>query len=142
VATATAFLGAKYTLAFRAAAADRKGRCERACRGDRVRSRRFLHSCIGAAISSVALYALALGLGGNAYAEVIPAVCAQREIAVITLIEDHALVEDRTASKLSDAYVALLQARATCYDGRTADAVAEYDDILKSLGKIHIGRKQ
>jgi len=69
-------------------------------------------------------------------------VCAAREITVLTLIEDHALADDLAPIKLSNAYVDMLNARALCYAGRTADAVAAYDEIAGALGQLHIGRRE
>jgi hypothetical protein len=72
----------------------------------------------------------------------IPVICVDREIAVITLIDDHAMVEDVVPDKLSTAFSALLDARALCYGGQTSESVAAYDAILKRLGHLHIGRKE
>jgi hypothetical protein len=69
-------------------------------------------------------------------------ICATREITVLTLIEDHALVDDLAPIKLSNAYIDMLNARALCYAGRTTDAVAAYDDIAGALGRLHIGRRE
>lgn len=71
----------------------------------------------------------------------IPAICAYRETAVITLIDDHGMVEDLRPENLTAAFSAMLDARALCYAGRTGDAVAAYDAILHRLGPLHMGRK-
>ena len=48
-------------------------------------------------------------------------VCLDREVALITLIDDHAMVEDVRPEKLSAAFAGLLDARALCYAGKTDD---------------------
>lgn len=69
-------------------------------------------------------------------------ICLDREVALITLIDDHAMVEDVGPEKLSAAFAGLLDARALCYAGKTDDAVSAYDAILRDLGHLHIGRKE
>jgi hypothetical protein len=69
-------------------------------------------------------------------------ICLDREVALITLIDDHAMVEDVRPEKLSAAFAGLLDARALCYAGKTDDAVSAYDAILRDLGRLHIGRKE
>jgi hypothetical protein len=69
-------------------------------------------------------------------------VCLDREVALITLIDDHAMVEDVRPEKLSAAFSGLLDARALCYAGKTEDAVSAYDTILRDLGRLHIGRRE
>jgi hypothetical protein len=56
--------------------------------------------------------------------------CAHREVQVITLIEDHGSKQDVSSDKLAEAGLKMLQARATCYEGRVAEAVALYDSIM------------
>jgi hypothetical protein len=63
------------------------------------------------------------------------AVCAAKEIKVITLIEDHGAAADVAPERLGDAGLAMLRARLACYEGRVAEAVALYDEIL-SLGPV------
>jgi hypothetical protein len=69
-------------------------------------------------------------------------ICADREIIILTLIEDHGDIEDLPADKISEAYMALLRARATCYAGGTDQAVAQYDAVSAQLGGLHIDRRQ
>jgi hypothetical protein len=86
----------------------------------------------------------AAAYGGAAQANdpIFAPVCAAREVTVLTLIEDHALVDDLVPIKLSKAYIDMLNARALCYAGRTTDAVAAYDEIAGQLGRLHIGRRE
>ena len=69
-------------------------------------------------------------------------VCLDREVALITLIDDHAMVEDVRPEKLSAAFAGLLDARALCYAGKTNDAVSAYDAVSRDLGRLHIGRRE
>ena len=69
-------------------------------------------------------------------------ICLDREVALITLIDDHAMVEDLRPEKLSAAFAGLLDARTLCYAGKTDAAVSAYDAILQDLGHLHIGRKE
>jgi hypothetical protein len=91
-----------------------------------------------------ALMQCAAACGGAAQenAPIFAPICAAREITVLTLIEDHALVDDLAPIKLSNAYIDMLNARALCYAGRTTDAVAAYDEIAGGLGRLHIGRRE
>jgi hypothetical protein len=69
-------------------------------------------------------------------------ICLDREVTLITLIDDHAMVEDVRPERLSAAFSGLLDARALCYAGKTDDAVSAYDAILRDLGHLHIGRRE
>ena len=61
--------------------------------------------------------------------------CAHREVQVITLIEDHGAAGDVASDRLGDAGLEMLRARVACYEGRVAEAVALYDEILR-LGPV------
>jgi hypothetical protein len=82
----------------------------------------------------------------NAAAEesrpILARICADREITVLTLIEDHGDIEDLPAEEISEAFIALLEARAICYAGETTQAVGQYDAISIKLGGLHIDRRQ
>src|SRR5262245_34296153 len=72
--------------------------------------------------------------------EIFAKICAEREIKVVTLIEDHAeaaftkpLVETET---LSRAGLMQFQAREECYRGRVAEAITLYDQIVTMLGPV------
>jgi hypothetical protein len=69
------------------------------------------------------------------------AICAQKEIQVITLIEDHGAAADLASDTLGDAGVTMLRARMACYDGHVSEAVALYDQIL-SLGPAKLAGGQ
>src|SRR5262249_57094612 len=50
--------------------------------------------------------------------------CALKEVKVITLIEEHGDARDVPVDSLAGAGMAMLRARATCYEGRVAEALA------------------
>jgi hypothetical protein len=58
--------------------------------------------------------------------------CAERDLKVLTLIEEHGNVSDLPASTLAEAGFAQLDARLTCLSGRHVEALAKYDQILAS----------
>jgi hypothetical protein len=67
-------------------------------------------------------------------------ICADRDVALLTLIENHA--EDLPAERISEANLALLRARATCHAGETTQAIIQYDAISAELAGLHIDRRQ
>jgi hypothetical protein len=66
--------------------------------------------------------------------------CAQRDIAVITLIEDHGAADDLPADRLYSAALTQLRARSACYAGRIEEALALYDSIL-DLGPAQLAKR-
>jgi len=56
--------------------------------------------------------------------------CAERDLKVVTLIEEHGDAARVPASVLAEAGLAQLDARLTCLAGRQAEALAKYDGIL------------
>jgi hypothetical protein len=71
-------------------------------------------------------------------------VCSEREVTVITLIEDHgaaAFIEPSVGNEtLSGAGLMLMEAREECYRGRVAEAIALYDKIATVLGPVSAQR--
>ena len=63
-------------------------------------------------------------------------ICAEREVQVITLLEDHALAQDVASDRLGEAGLTRLEAQMTCYQGRVAEAVSIYDRIIVELGTV------
>jgi len=62
-----------------------------------------------------------------------PRLCAARDIEVITLIEDHGAANDVESARLSNAGLTQMQARSACSAGRVTEAIALYDEIIRSL---------
>lgn len=67
--------------------------------------------------------------------------CALKEVTVITLIDDHGEAGDLPATRVSNAAMTMLRARATCYEGRVSEALALYDSIL-DLGPVAFLNRQ
>src|SRR5262245_49141550 len=63
-------------------------------------------------------------------------ICAEREVQVITLLEDHGRVQVTAADALGEAGLARMEAQTTCYAGRVAEAVSLYDGIIAGLGPV------
>lgn len=61
--------------------------------------------------------------------------CAVKEVAAITVIEDHGDADDLPANWLGDAGQTMLDARLACYAGRVSEALALYDRVL-ALGPV------
>jgi hypothetical protein len=62
--------------------------------------------------------------------------CAAREVKVTTFIEEHGEAGDVAPEKLYGAFVAQLQARDICYEGKVAAALVHYDQILTLAPKL------
>jgi len=102
----------------------------------RIRARRTLPALTLSA--SLAMPFSAMAQGGSVQFD---RECALKEIAVITLIEDHGEAEDLPADRVADAGLRLLEARLACYDGRVREALALYDSIF-DLGPVAWARRQ
>jgi hypothetical protein len=93
----------------------------------------IIASVFGAAMSGAAA-------GDGIFARV----CSEREVTVITLIEDHgaaAFIEPSVGNEtLSRAGLMLMEAREECYRGRVAEAIALYDKIATMLGPVSAQR--
>lgn len=68
-------------------------------------------------------------------------ICAEREVQVITLIDDHGDAQDIAPEKLAVAGQKMYQARAACSARRVSEALALYDGIL-ALGPVLAHRSQ
>ena len=61
-------------------------------------------------------------------------ICAEREVQVITLLEDHADAQLLSSDTLGAAGLTRMEAQSTCYQGRIVEAVGIYDGIIARLG--------
>lgn len=59
--------------------------------------------------------------------------CAARDLQILMLIEDREGSNAVSLEALSDAMLAMLEARIVCHDGRVMDAMALYDSIVDSI---------
>jgi hypothetical protein len=56
--------------------------------------------------------------------------CALKDLAAVTLIENHGETGDVPSEKLVHATLMMLEARSACYQGRVSEAIALYEGIL------------
>jgi hypothetical protein len=59
--------------------------------------------------------------------------CAARDLQILMLIEEAENSSNVPTAKLSDAMLALLEARIVCHEGYVMDAMAIYDAIARSI---------
>lgn len=68
------------------------------------------------------------------------ALCAARDLKLITQLNEHGEALDVPADDLRNAFLALVDARKICFAGRVEDALAVYDSVTFDGGKIAIGK--
>jgi hypothetical protein len=76
--------------------------------------------CLGATIDASAAGAFTRG-------------CAARDLQILMLIEERESTSAVSADKLSDAMLAMLEARIVCHEGHVVDAMELYDGIAQSV---------
>jgi hypothetical protein len=59
--------------------------------------------------------------------------CAARDLQILMLIEEREDTNAVSVEKLSDAMLAMLEARIVCHEGHVMDAMALYDSIVQSV---------
>ena len=59
--------------------------------------------------------------------------CAARDLQILMLIEERESTNAVAADKLSDAMLAMLEARIVCHAGHVVDAMTLYDGIAASV---------
>jgi hypothetical protein len=64
--------------------------------------------------------------------------CAERDLRVITAIEERGSIGDMTGQRLAEATFAMVRARIECAEGREHEALALYDMILVGLALTHV----
>jgi hypothetical protein len=94
-----------------------------------------LHRIVSATGIIIATCAASNATGSEEDTALAP-ICAEREVQVITLLEDHALAQDVASDRLGEAGLARLDAQMTCYQGRVVEAVSKYDHIIVELGTV------
>jgi hypothetical protein len=60
----------------------------------------------------------------------IPKICADRDLQLVILLEQHGEARDVAPAMLTDAYFTVMRARKACLDGRVPEALATYDSIV------------
>jgi hypothetical protein len=94
--------------------------------------RMILMACSAAAI--VLWFVASSTAEGPQSAGRITSECAERDLKVVRLLEEHGNASTLPASVLGEAGLAQLDARLTCLSGLQVEALAMYDSILTSLG--------
>jgi hypothetical protein len=59
--------------------------------------------------------------------------CAARDLQILMLIEERENTNVVAVDKLSDAMLAMLEARIVCHEGHVMDAMALYDSIVQGI---------
>jgi hypothetical protein len=59
--------------------------------------------------------------------------CAARDLQILMLIEERESSSAVPADKLSDAMLAMLEARIVCHEGHVMDAMVMYESITQSI---------
>jgi hypothetical protein len=59
--------------------------------------------------------------------------CAARDLQILMLIEERENTNAVAVDKLSDAMLAMLEARIVCHEGHVMDAMALYDSIVQGI---------
>jgi hypothetical protein len=68
--------------------------------------------------------------------------CAARDLQILMLIEERESTSAVAADALSDAMLAMLEARIVCHQGHVVDAMALYDSIARSVTPDTLARSQ
>jgi hypothetical protein len=63
--------------------------------------------------------------------------CATLDVQTLILIEDHGAAADVLPELLAKAGLMKMEAQLACTDGRHAEGVALYDEIIRALGPIN-----
>jgi hypothetical protein len=62
--------------------------------------------------------------------------CATLDVQTLILIEDHGAASDVLPERLAKAGLMKMEAQLACMDGRYAEGVALYDEIIRALGPM------
>jgi hypothetical protein len=75
--------------------------------------------------------ALLVADAARAGAQAFPLECAQRDVQVVTQMEQHGQAQDVPGEILYEAYWTMNRAREACYEGRVVVGLALYDSIFR-----------
>jgi hypothetical protein len=85
--------------------------------------------------------ALVVSWPSGAGAQTYPLECAQRDVQVLTQMEQHGNAQDVPGDILFEAFWTMKRARDACYQGRVVVGLALYDSIFRqSLAGLTQGR--
>jgi hypothetical protein len=91
--------------------------------------------------SIVAAVLLGAGISAVAAGEnVFMRACAERDLRIVTMIEDQASTNAVAADKLARVFFTVMAARKACADGRIAEGIVLYDGL--TLGMMLAGMPQ
>jgi hypothetical protein len=65
----------------------------------------------------------------------VAALCAERDLKLVGLLNEHGEAQDVSADDLRNAFIALVNARKVCFSGHIKEALAIYDGVGFSGGK-------
>jgi hypothetical protein len=96
---------------------------------------RFRARCALAAVVLGASLSMTINATAQGQASKFTRECALKDIAAVTVIEDHGMAEDLPGDRLFDAWLTMLRARSACHEARVSEALALYESIL-ALGPV------
>ena len=77
------------------------------------------------------VFALPMVTVANANEAMLP--CVQRDLELVTLIEENGNANAVPGQILAEAMLAVVEARTSCFAGRVADSLAQYDRIARRI---------
>lgn len=66
--------------------------------------------------------------------------CAARDLQILKVIEERENANAISPERLSDAMLAMMNARMACYEGHVVDALAIYESVVGSLTPDELSR--
>ena len=64
-------------------------------------------------------------------------ICAQRDLQLVTLIEERGDAQEVAGHKLFEAFLTVMRTRNACADGRESEALLIYDTVTLGLSPTH-----
>jgi hypothetical protein len=92
-------------------------------------TKHLLNCSVHAALAALCLGTMIIGTAAGSFTRG----CAARDLQILMLIEERENTDAISPERLSDALLAMMNARMVCYEGNVVDALAIYDSVAKSL---------
>ena len=67
-------------------------------------------------------------------------ICAQRDLQLVTLLEERGDAQEVAGHKLFEAFLAMMRARKACIEGRESEALSIYDTVTLDLTPTRAAR--
>ena len=67
-------------------------------------------------------------------------ICAQRDLQLVTLLEERGDAQEVAGRKLFEAFLAMMRARNACIEGRESEALSIYDTVTLELTPTRAAR--